>query len=45
MEKLIDKIVLWLMNIKWQKSHRATIEDEKFVIRMFSRDYYEKNIE
>lgn len=44
MEKLIDKIVLWLMNIKWHKRHSATIENEKFVIRMFSRDYYEKNI-
>ena len=45
MEKMIDCIVMWLMKMKWKKRHSATIENDEFIVRMFSRDYYENNIE
>lgn len=43
-DKIVTKFIFWYMDKKWQKNHSAVLEHGNFVIRMFSKKYYEENI-
>ena len=41
-EKLIDRIIIWLMCERWGKRHSAVVRGEDFVVRLYTRSYYEE---